>query len=309
MAKKIITGHDEERNNDIESYRKRLHERASYDEMRKSMEPVESAKGYTARAMVLASMPHSKPEETYFERKNGNYTLTMQASHKIGLPYGSIPRLLLAWITTEAVRTKSRELVLGSSLAEFMRKLDIKRTGGKNGRISALHEQMLRLFTTSINCTYSDEERVAGVNMFVADKYELWWNPKTNSNAEQKTLWESTIVLSESFYNEVITNPIVFYMDVLKGLRKSPLALDIYMWLTHKNSYSKNSFMIPWEKLQAQFGVGYPNDAQGKSDFKQNYKKALKKVSEVYPEAKKLIISKEGLIFYPGSPHVPKTKK
>jgi hypothetical protein len=34
--------------------------------------------GYMARAMVQATMPHSKPKETYFERKNGNYTLFMQ---------------------------------------------------------------------------------------------------------------------------------------------------------------------------------------------------------------------------------------
>ena len=36
------------------------------------------------------------------------------------LPYGNIPRLLLAWVCTEAVRTQSRELVLGASLSAFM---------------------------------------------------------------------------------------------------------------------------------------------------------------------------------------------
>ena len=29
------------------------------------------------------------------------------------LPYGNLPRLILAWVSTEAVRTQSRELVLG----------------------------------------------------------------------------------------------------------------------------------------------------------------------------------------------------
>ena len=36
------------------------------------------------------------------------------------LPYGNFPRLILAWVCTEAVRTQSRELVLGRSLSEFM---------------------------------------------------------------------------------------------------------------------------------------------------------------------------------------------
>ena len=51
------------------------------------------------------------------------------------LPYGNLPRLLIAWLCTEAVRTQSPELVLGSSLSEFMRKLDIHTQSG--GRASA----------------------------------------------------------------------------------------------------------------------------------------------------------------------------
>ena len=65
------------------------------------------ALGFMARAMVQATLPHRAVDGTYFERKNGAFTLSLLASPKIGLPYGSIPRLLLAWVTTEAVKTKS----------------------------------------------------------------------------------------------------------------------------------------------------------------------------------------------------------
>ncbi len=44
---------------------------------------------------------------------------------KRGLPYGTYPRLLLAWLNTEAVRTKERTIILGHSLSEFMRQLDL----------------------------------------------------------------------------------------------------------------------------------------------------------------------------------------
>ena len=37
------------------------------------------------------------------------------------LPFGNLPRLILAWVCSEAVRTQSRVLVLGKSLSEFMR--------------------------------------------------------------------------------------------------------------------------------------------------------------------------------------------
>ncbi|HLB43183.1 MAG TPA: hypothetical protein VJN02_10155 [Gammaproteobacteria bacterium] len=60
---------------------------------------------FMARAMVMATLPHSKPDGFSFQRKNGHYTLTMMANPEFGLPYGSLPRLLLAWVTREAKRT------------------------------------------------------------------------------------------------------------------------------------------------------------------------------------------------------------
>ena len=71
------------------------------------------ALGFMARAMVQATLPHKRIEGAEFTRTNGNFTLSITAPSGIGLPYGSIPRLLLSWITTEAVQTKQRELELG----------------------------------------------------------------------------------------------------------------------------------------------------------------------------------------------------
>ena len=97
-------------------------------------------------------------------------------------------------------------------------------------------------------------------------------------------------------------------MEALKALRKSPMALDIYMWLTYKNSYAKSPVVISWQSLQAQFGAGYPMTTRGKLDFKGKFKDALKKVSIAYPEARKLKVELGGLKFMPGLPHVPKSK-
>lgn len=89
------------------------------------------ALGFMARALTLATMPHSKPDSNEFVRKNGSFTMTMIALSVVGLPYGSVPRLLLAWLTTEAVRTKERELILGDSMSIFMRELGLVPTGGR----------------------------------------------------------------------------------------------------------------------------------------------------------------------------------
>ena len=60
------------------------------------------ALGYIARALVQATLPHSKTDENFFKRQNGSFKLTILSDPDIGLPYGSIPRLLIAWLTTEA---------------------------------------------------------------------------------------------------------------------------------------------------------------------------------------------------------------
>ena len=52
------------------------------------------------------------------------------SSAGVKLPFGTLPRLLLAWVCSEAVRTQRRDLVLGRSLYEFMHKLGLDDQGG-----------------------------------------------------------------------------------------------------------------------------------------------------------------------------------
>ena len=88
-------------------------------------------RGFMARLMALCSLPRTNPgNRKEYKRVNGPSTLYMIAGGGCKLPFGNFPRLLLAWISTEAVRTQSRELVLGKSLAEFMRALGVYRGRG-----------------------------------------------------------------------------------------------------------------------------------------------------------------------------------
>ena len=71
--------------------------------------------GFMARLMALCSMPRTNPgNQKEYIRCNGPYTLGMTAGLNNKLPFGNYPRLLLAWVCTEAVQTKSRVLILGS---------------------------------------------------------------------------------------------------------------------------------------------------------------------------------------------------
>jgi len=71
--------------------------------------------GVIATAMIYASLPHSEIEGAVFKRRNGDLSLTILNDPDIGLPYGKMPRLITAFLCTEAKRTKEPVISLGRS--------------------------------------------------------------------------------------------------------------------------------------------------------------------------------------------------
>ena len=184
-------------------------------------------RGFLARTMALCSLPRTNPgNRIRYVRQNGPYTLVMTTVGINKLPHGSNPRLILAWVCTEAVRTQSRDIVLGRSLSEFMRKLGISSTDGRGQ--SRLRNQMNRLFNCSVSMIYKDDNRRASANAVLADLTDFWWAPK---RPDQAGLWESKVRLSESFFNEIVSHPVPLDLTTLKALKRSPLGLDLYLWL------------------------------------------------------------------------------
>lgn len=253
--------------------------------------------GFMAKAMVQATLPHKNPQRSEFVRQNGNYTLTMMAPSMIGLPYGSYPRLLLAWLTTEAVRTKCPLIVLGHSLSKFMRSLGCIPSGGENGSVPNLRKQTRRLFATSISCFVFDEGKDVGKNFPIVDEYRLWWAPQS---PEEAGTWQSTVTLSKGFYEEAIRAPVPVDMRAMHELRRSPMALDIYTWLTYRMSYLRSPTMIPWPLLRGQFGC----EISRADNFKAKFCKALKGVLEQY--SARVEPKQVGLLLKPSMPHVRK---
>lgn len=254
------------------------------------------ALGFMARAMVQATLPHRKVAGNEFERRNGAFTLSLMAPARIGLPYGTVPRLLLAWLTTEAVKTQSRELELGDSLSGFMRELDLVPTGGRWGSITRLKDQTRRLFAATVSASYDGEDRHAEMGYRLADKSMLWWDAQA---PEQAALWRSSVTLTEQFYREIVEHPIPVDMRAIKALKRSPMALDIYCWLTYRASYAKKATTIPWAALAMQFGSDYGR----LRDFKAAFMDEMRKVSVVYAGAK-VEATDAGLILKPTVPHI-----
>ena len=264
--------------------------------------------GFMARLLALCSLPRTNPgNRKEFIRRNGPYTLVMTAGGLNKLPYGNLPRLLLAWVTTEAVRTQRRELVLGRSLADFMRSLGVYHdSAGRGGVQTRLRNQMDRLFGCMVALIYEDERQKSRVQAVLADRTELWWDAK---RPDESSLWESTIYLSESFFHEIIAHPVPLDMNTLRSLKRSPLGLDLYLWLTYRTFGLKAPVRLSWPQIYRQFGVN-PTAASDKRTVQNLRAKVLRelvKIKSAWPELTYRTV-RGGLVVSPSPPRVAATR-
>lgn len=265
--------------------------------------------GFSTRIFVQCSLPHRDPFQkrnlNVWKRVNGNFSLRIQPGWDeqdgkefcIGYPYGNIPRLLLLYVCTQAIQTKEKRISLGDSLSEFMRGIGLEVTGGRWGTITRFKDQTWRLFNASISFDYQDEHGLASRKANIANHVQLWWNPKYPA---QNTLFENYIVLTEEFFNEIMTYPVPVDLGIVAAIKQSPLALDIYTWLTHRVSYLDKPTRISWEALSGQLGSEYVK----LKEFARKAKEAFAKIHACWPELN-IDEVKGGIILKPSKSSIP----
>ena len=241
--------------------------------------------GFMARMMALCSLPRTNPGNLKeYVRRNGPYTLYMTAGGGNKLPFGNLPRLLMAYVSTEAVRTQSRVLILGSSLSGFMRKLGMSDdSGSPRGDRTRLRNQMRRLFNAHVQLVYEDERGEASVSSSVADRTEFWWNER---KPDERVLWDSKIRLGEDFFNEIINRPVPIDMNTLTALKRCALGLDLYLWLTYRTFALTRPLRLTWRQVYQQFGL-HPAKASDKRtvlNFRRKILRELKKIKLAWPD-------------------------
>ena len=261
--------------------------------------------GFMARLLALCSLPRTNlGDQLQYVRRNGPFTLVMTATGLHKLPYGTLPRLLLAWVCTEAVRTQSRELFLGDSFAAFMRKLDIFNDGGAVR--SRLQNQMRRLFDAHVKLVYKDAHGERFINSPIADSGEFWWDVK---RPDARSLWESKIELGERFFHEVITHPVPLDLHILKRLKRSPLGLDLYVWLVYRTFGLTRPLRLTWTQLYRQFGVdpARASEANTVHDFRKDCLRELTKLKTAWPDLNYRTV-KGALVVAPSPPRIAPTQ-
>lgn len=76
------------------------------------------------------------------------------------------------------------------------------------------------------------------------------------------------------------------------------MALDLYCWLTYRNSYLAKPTRVPWPALQAQFGADYDD----RRNFKRKFLAAMRQVLVLYPSARVKQV-RGGLLLKPSPSH------
>ncbi len=237
--------------------------------------------GFMARMLIMANLPYREPKEgtRVWIRTNGNYGLVVNALTNTkgkcpGLPYGSYPRLILAYIVTQAVKTKSPHISLGKSFLRFMRSVGVE-NGGK--QYCNLKNQLERTLSASFTWEYITDRQRSREDVKIANKSHFWWNPVF---PEESALWDYHITLSEPFFQEITKNPVPIHMAVVEAFKDSPLALDLYMFLSWRMFNLKKPVWISWRNLNTQLGGQYTN----MWEFSRYCRKYMIELKALWPE-------------------------
>lgn len=215
----------------------------------------------------------------------------------VGVPYGSKARLIMLYLQTEAIKTQNREIELGKSLRDWLKRMGIPQ-GGKS--IKDVKEQAERIFRCRMSFHFQTGNSSGLINQNIVDG-AIFVNDQSDDGRQQ---FLERAKLSEVFYEQLQKHPIPIEEAAIKALNGHSQALDIYCWLAYRLHVLKTPTAITWSALKAQFGAGVARIDHFRPKFIDNLKIAL----AVYPSAK-TDITKAGLILHPSRPPVaPRTK-
>ena len=278
---------------------------------------------FLARFLVQCTLPHKDPGKVpVWKRRNGAYTLIIQPGWDdrndcpLGYPYGILPRLILIWMVTEAKRTGVRRLHLGGRLADFSHELGLDTTkGGKRSDTARVKEQFARLIGSHISyrrryqSTAWDGDTLQHGELeftrqqpIVEESQIGWWVPG------KRALFESYIDLSHDFFAAIMESAIPFDLRAIRVLRKSPLALDLYLFCNYIGANltqrGKTKHLLTWRMLGQQLGCDYADQ----NNLKKKIKTAMRKVKLAHPGLKVGYPAAGGLAIYVSAPAIaPRT--
>jgi hypothetical protein len=265
--------------------------------------------GITYSGFCLTAFPHKRLDDAeVWEKRGHNVTLLVEPgrlktgsgpTELFGVPYGARARMILIYLQTQAVRTRSREVRLGRSMRDWMGRMGMT-VGGETVR--ALRDQARRISACNIKFFWTTTDEAGRAS----DSFERGAIVRNglffrDGDSDQGSLFEDVVTLDEAFYRALSDHPVPLLESAIRQLSNQSMALDIYVWLAYRLHALGQSTSITWASLHNQFGPGFRLVRQ----FRPHFTDALAAATAAYPDAR-VEVGESGVTLHPSRPPVPR---
>lgn len=239
---------------------------------------------YLHALLCQVGLPRSRQEGRDFVRSSGGASVMISAGSffngkgftECPLPYGSMPRLALIHLCSEAIRQGSPVVDVGDGIKPFLRSLGLD-VGGNQWK--SFKAQMTYLSCARMTFGWLADGRIKQSQFLPIHEFSAWDDPASN----QRGFWPDEIKLSSEFFETLKEHAVPLDPRAVHALQKSALALDVYAWLAARlcRVRKREGVKLSWANLKEQFGHEYATS----KDFKKEFRPALRKALIVYPDA------------------------
>jgi hypothetical protein len=254
------------------------------------------------------SLPYRDPGDDVLEwnREQGAAAIQITAGkvrdpatggwRQLGLPWGTKPRLIMAYLNAEALRTGSPVVDVEDSLAAFCRRIGLD-TGGRS--MGTVRDQLARLAAAHVRMAVTaDERRILQAQANIIMGFELW-DPE--AEGQRRFLWPKWVKLSLDYFDSLSRHAVPLDERAVAALKHSAMALDVYAWLAQRlrRVDADRPQVVSWTALRAQFGAGYDRA----DNFRLVFRRTLQLVLAQYRGAR-VDVTKRGLVLHHSPPPV-----
>lgn len=258
--------------------------------------------GFIFSGWAQAALPHRRlANDAVWQLETERVTLLVEPGRRaipgseaqwVGVPFGSRARLIMLYLQSEALRTRSREVELGRSLNAWLQRLGIP-VGGKS--FKDVREQAERISRCRLTFHVQTGTKQGLVNQNIVDTAMF----VHEHSQQQGSLFLETARLSETFFEQLQKHPVPLEEAAIRAINNNSMALDLYCWLAYRLHVLTGPRAITWKALHAQFGGGFARLDHFRAKFLENLELAL----AVYPDAK-VTPDVKGLTLRPSRPPV-----
>jgi hypothetical protein len=217
--------------------------------------------------LAICGLPYRRlpPDQQEFYREQGQMRVVVTPGKVTDpngkriqqpIPWGPKARLIIAHLSTEALKNRSPVIETAASFTSFLRDMGYERRGGERGNIKPFKEQLQALAACHMEIAAWDGKRSATMDVKPFSKMQLWFA----DNPEQQSLWPTTIQFSADFYAALEKHALPVDVRALRAFSNSARKLDLLLWITYRITRLDTHFTLDWKPLKGQFGEGFNRD-------------------------------------------------